>query len=263
MIKKFFFILFIFPLLSGAQDSTEVSSEKIKPQLEIISGQVENAANDQPLSNVNIVNISRVQGTITDQNGDFTLMAAVNDTLYFSYLGFKSIQVKVTEDWTKFGEVKIKMTEASIALEEVTVRELRLTGFLEIDARNIPIYENYRYSISGLDYSYEGGGYQKSSFSKTLDAVFNPADLLYNAFGKKGKEMRKLRQMKADEEIRNILQDKFDRETLGAVLGMNKEDIENILKQCDFSKDFIKSANDLQVLDAISGCFEEYRAINR
>ncbi len=263
MIKQFFYIIFLFPILVGAQDTTEVSSKSPKPQLEIISGKVENAANDLALSNVNIVNISRVQGTVSDQNGEFTLMAAINDTLYFSYLGFKSIQVKVTEDWTKFGEVKIKMTEASIALEEVTVRELRLTGFLEIDAKNIPIYENYRYSISGLDYAYEGGRYQRSSFSKTLDAVFNPADLLYNAFGKKGNEMRKLRQMKADDEIRNILQDKFDRETLGAVLGMRREDIENILKRCDFSKDFIKTANDLQVLDAMSGCYEEYRAINR
>lgn len=263
MINKFFFLLFIFPIFIWAQDSTEIKLDSPKPNLEIISGKVLNAANDLPLSNVNIVNTSRVQGSISDQEGEFTLMASVNDTLYFSYLGFKSIQVKVTEDWTKFGDVKIKMTEASIALEEVTVRELRLTGFLEIDAKNIPIYENYRYSISGLDYAYEGGGYQKTSFSKTLDAVFNPADLLYNAFGKKGNEMRKLRQMKADDEIRNFLQDKFDRKTLGAILGLAKEDIENILKRCDFSKDFIKTANDLQVLDAISGCYEEYRAVNR
>jgi hypothetical protein len=232
-------------------------------ELQVIAGEVLNAANDKALDGVNIVNTTRVKGSITDQDGRFTLMAAVNDTLFFQYLGFKPIQVKITEDWVKFGEVKIKMTEAAIALEEVTVKDVQLTGFLEIDAKNIPIYDDFRYSISGLNYGYEGGDYQKSAFSKTLESIFNPADFLYQTFGKKGKEMRKLRKMKDDDEIRNILQDKFDRETLAAVLGVSKPDIDEILSRCDYSKQFITTANDLQILDAISSCFEEYRAINR
>ncbi|GGE43252.1 carboxypeptidase-like regulatory domain-containing protein [Psychroflexus planctonicus] len=232
-------------------------------ELQLISGEVLNAANDLPLDGVNIVNTTRVKGSITDEKGRFTLMAHVNDTLFFQYLGFKPIQVKITEDWVKFGEVKIKMTEAAIALEEVTVKEIKLTGFLEIDAKNIPIYDDFRYSISGLNYGYEGGKYQKSAFSKTLESVFNPADFLYKTFGRKGQEMKKLRKMKDDDEIRNILQDKYDQETLAAVLGISKPDIEEILKRCDYSREFIKTANDLQILDAISGCYEEYKAINR
>ena len=42
--------------------------------------------------------------------------------------------------------------------------------------------------------------------------------------------MKKLRQMKDDDEIRNLLQSKYDRETLMAVLQLEKLDIDEILK---------------------------------
>lgn len=232
-------------------------------KFEIISGVVMNAANDKPLENVNIVNINTVKGSTTNEKGEFSVKARISDTLYLSYIGYRSIQVKITDDWVKFGDVKIKMTESAIALQEVKLKEVQLTGYLEIDAQNIPIYDNYRYSISGLDYAYEGGNYQKSAISKVLQSISNPADLLYKTFGQKGKQMQKLRKMKMNESIKDILQDKFDRETLSAVLQISKEDIDQVLDRCNYSKDFITSANDLQVLDAISSCFEEYRAINR
>ncbi|WP_394907989.1 carboxypeptidase-like regulatory domain-containing protein [uncultured Mesonia sp.] len=234
-----------------------------KDSLQTIKGKVLNAANDVPLDNVNIINLNEVKGTTTNKEGYFEIKARVNDTLYFSFLGFKSIQVKVTNDWTRFGDVKVKMTEIAIALEEVTLSPLKLTGFLEIDAKNIPIYEDSRYSISGLDYGYEAGNNTPGAFAKTLQAITNPADLLYNVFGKKPKQMRKLRKMKQDDEIRNLLQDKFNRETLSALLQVRRVDIDEILQKCNYSKQFIKTANDLQILEAISSCYEEYKVLNR
>ncbi len=229
----------------------------------VVSGTVQNAANDLPLENVNLVNLNQVKGTTTNSEGYFEIVAEVNDTLYFSYLGFKTIQVRVTNDWLKYGSVKVKMTEIGIALEEVVVKPIQLTGYLEIDAKNIPIYENYRYSISGLDAGYEAGQYSPSAAGKLLGAIFNPADALYNIFGNKPKQMKKLRQMKDDDEIRKLLQNKFDRQTLAAVLQISQVDIDEILARCNYSNDFMRSANDLQILDAISGCYEEYKVLRR
>lgn len=229
----------------------------------VVTGKVLNAANDVPIENAHIVNLNQVIGAVTSPTGDFEIQARVNDTLYFSYLGFKSIRVRVTNDWLKFGEVKVKMTELGIALEEVVVSPVQLTGYLEIDAKNIPIYENYRYSISGLNQGYEGGDYSPNAVSRVLGAVLNPADALYNLFGKQPQQMRKLREMKQDDEIRRLLQSKFDRQTLMAVLGITRMDIDEVLRRCNYSKDFISSANDLQILDAMSGCYEEYKVLNR
>ena len=75
--------------------------------------------------------------------------------------------------------------------------------------------------------------------------------------------MSKLRQMKKDDNIRNLLQSKYDRETLMAVLQLERVDVDEILNNCSYSEDFIRTANDLQILDAISECYEEYKVLNR
>ena len=251
--KKILFTLFLLLVIapSFAQEEGE------------IKGVVVNDATEEPLENVNIVNLNQVKGTSTGKEGKFKIKAAVNDTLYFSYLGFKSIRVRVTNDWLKYGDIKVKMTELGIALEEVVIRPVQLTGYVEVDAKIIPIYDNYRYRIAGLGGGYEGGQSQPGAVSRVLSSVFNPADFLYNVFGKRPKQMRKLRQMKEDDNIRNLLQSKFDRETLMAVLQLERVDVDEILNNCSYSEDFIRTANDLQILDAISECYEEYRVLNR
>ncbi len=245
----FLFLLFFTGFYAAAQN--------------VVSGTVMNAADDKPIERVHIVNLNQVKGAVSDEDGKFELPARVNDTLYFTYLGFKSIKVRVTNDWMKYGNVKVKMTELGIALEEVVVSSVTLTGYLEIDAKNIPIYENQRYSISGLNTGYEAGTNSPSAVSKVLGSLFNPADLVNNIFGKRPQQMRKLRQMKEDDEIRNLLRNKFDRETLMALLQINKVEIDEILGRCNYSKDFMRTANDLQILDAISGCYEEFKVLQR
>jgi hypothetical protein len=57
---------------------------------------------------------------------------------------------------------------------------------------------------------------------------FNPTDLLYNFFGKNPKELKKLKEMKKDDTVRNLLESKFDRETLAVLLGIDKRNTRNI-----------------------------------
>ena len=258
-----YILLFCFTLsisLGNAQEEKSIKSntETLAP---MVKGKVLNAKDDTVLENVNIVNLNQIKGTITTKEGLFQVAAKVNDTLYFSYLGFETINVRVTEDWLKFGDVTISMTEKGIALDEVTVTETSLTGFLEIDAKRAPIYATRRYKISGLPKGYEAGDSEPGAITNVLESVFNPADFLYNTFGKKGKSMRKLRQVKQQDEIRNLLQSKYDRETLMNLLQLDKVDIDGILRNCQYSKQFIETANDLQILDAISECYEEYKIL--
>ena len=56
---------------------------------------------------------------------------------------------------------------------------------------------------------------------------------------------------------------KYDRKTLEELLQIERIDIDEILRKCNFSDSFIKDANDLQILEAISGCYEEYKVLNR
>jgi hypothetical protein len=133
------------------------------------------------------------------------------------------------------------------ALEEVVIRPFNLTGYLEIDTKLIPEKENYRYSISGLTEGYEAGEYSPNAFGKVMGSIFNPADMLYNFFGKKPKELKRLKEMKKDDTVRNLLETKFDRETISVLLGVDKKEIAEILERCNYSESFVKTANDLQI----------------
>ena len=222
-----------------------------------VSGTIVNDNTSLPLQNVNIINLNKVTGTISNSMGNFEIAVSLNDTLHLSLIGFKSLEIRVTNDWFTNKTTKIQMTEKAIALEEVIVRPYDLTGYLEVDSKLIPIRENYRYSISGLTTGYEAGEYSPGAFGRVLGSIFNPADMLYNFFGKKSKELRKLKDMKKDDTVRNLLASKVDRETISALLGIDKKEIAEIMERCNYSESFIKSANDLQILDAISECYEE------
>ncbi|KFB00792.1 membrane protein [Mangrovimonas yunxiaonensis] len=248
-----FISFFIITLSATGQEGTNT----------FVKGKVLNSANGQPLENVNIVNLNEVKGTSSNSEGRFKLTAKANDTLHFSYLGFKSIKVRVTNDWIKYGESTIELTELALALEEVVIHEFKLTGYLAVDIKQIPINTNYRYSISGLPSTGYEAGSNKNGVTKVLGAIFNPADFLHRMFGKQPNEMRKLKKMKQDDEIRNILANRFDREMLMALLQVDRVDLDEIVRQCNYSKGFIQEANDLQILDAISECYEEYKVLSR
>jgi len=225
---------------------------------------VENSSDNKPISSVHVINLTQVVGVITDKQGKFEIRAKLNDTLYLSYLGFKSIKVRVTNDLLKFENSKIQLTELAYALEEVIVKPYELTGYLEIDAKNVPVSQSFRYSIPGLpSRGYEGGSRNSGAFSKVINSIFNPVDFLYNLFGKNPRQLKKLKQMKEDYRIRELLSSKFDRETLVELLQIQRVDIDEILRNCNFSDSFIETANDLQILDAISGCYEEFKVLNR
>ena len=140
-----FFILIIFSQLIYAQER--------------VVGVIENDADSKPISNVHVINLNSVVGTISNKEGVFEIDANVNDTFSFSYLGFKSIKVRVTNDLIiSLRILKSKLTELAYALEEIIVTPYKLTGYLEIDAKNVPISNSYRYSIPGLPTKgYEAG----------------------------------------------------------------------------------------------------------
>ncbi|OYU84562.1 MAG: hypothetical protein CFE24_05870 [Flavobacterium sp. BFFFF2] len=250
----------IFLLFFICSTSTWAQTDELSKR---VSGLVVNDNTLLPIPNVNVINLNKVRGTVTSQRGAFEMDVSVNDTLHFTLIGYQSIRVRVTNDWLKNGSAKIQMTEKAIALEEVIVRKYDLTGYLEVDSKLIPDQTSHRYSINGLPEGYEAGDSTPGAFSRVLGSIFNPADMLYNFFGKKPKELKKLKEMKKDDTVRNLLESKFDRETIAVLLGINKNDIPEILSRCNYSEAFIKTANDLQILDAISACYEEYKVLKK
>ncbi|AMD84921.1 CarboxypepD_reg-like domain-containing protein [Capnocytophaga haemolytica] len=227
-----------------------------------LKGHIYSVHTNKPMPNVHILNLNKVKGAITNEKGDFVIRVSANDTLYISYLGYKSTKIRVTNDMIKFQGLKIGMTETAYTLGEVVITPYKLTGYLDIDAKNAPISDVKRYSISGLDIGYESKA-SASAVGRVLSSVMNPADLLYRSFTSKGKELKKLRSIREDNKLSDALSRRYDRETLMELLQVSRAELEDIIRSCNYSNDFIMSANDLQVLEAISNCYEEYRVLHK
>lgn len=253
---KYFVVFFlIFISLNTVAQTAETPTR--------ISGTIISDNSGAALANVNIININQVTGTTTDDKGNFELAVTQSDTLHITLMGYESLRVRVTNDWVKNKKTTIQLTQKAIALKEVVISPYYLTGYLEIDSKLIPVKEDFRYNISGLGRGYEAGQYAPEAFGKVLGSIFNPADFLYNVFSKKTQQLKKLREMRKDDTVRNLLETKYDRETISLLLGVSTDEVNEILGRCNYSEAFIKTANDLQIMDALSSCYEQYKILKK
>ena len=232
-------------------------------RLKQLKGQIIHNESKLPLQNAHIINLNTVIGTVTDNKGNFELYTATNDTIYVSYLGFQSIKIKVTNDLLKGNEVVISLHETTQEIKEVFVKAHKLVGVLEIDAKNVPKDLYTRIHIDGIPQTYEVGVAKSKSYDSPVAAIFQPIDFFYNQFGKKPLQLKKLRKLKEDDQLRSIMEQKFNREIMMEYLNMDYAELNELLNNCNYSEYFITKASDLQIIEAILECYENYKAVKK
>lgn len=126
MIKKLCLLIFI--LLA-----TITYSQNNRP---IFYGKVVDSIGQLP--NVHVINLHTNQGTFTNDNGEFRIFAQENDSLQFSFVGYKT--KKVVLKHTNFGlsENKFSLKKETEELDEVVLKKHNLTGSLALDIKRVP-----------------------------------------------------------------------------------------------------------------------------
>ncbi len=69
--------------------------------------------------------------------------------------------------------------------------------------------------------------------------------------------------MKKDDTVRNLSRNQIRPRNHFGTPGHQQKEIAEILERCSYSESFVRTANDLQILDAISGCYEEYKILKK
>lgn len=82
-----------------------------------VSGVVTSAADQLPLIGVSVQVKGTTNGAITDLDGNYTVSVAYGETLVFSYIGFKTQEIQITNQTT----LNVVMEEDSETLDEVVV----------------------------------------------------------------------------------------------------------------------------------------------
>lgn len=254
-----FLAVFLFFSISNAQNEDNNPQDSIK----ILKGKIIDVNDKTALQSAHIVNMNSAVGTITNTNGNFEIPAQVNDTLHISYIGYQSIKLKITNDLLRGNELEIAIHEKTLDIDEVTVKVHNLIGVLEIDAKNVPMDKYSRIHIEGLPQTYEIGRPKEKNYAGVGGALFNPVDFWYNKFGKKPKELKKLKKLKEQDNSRDMMEEKFSREILMDYMDMSRKELDDLLKECNYSNSFVKRASDLQIIEAVLECYENYRAIKK
>ena len=252
-------IIFIFLVLFAFTFYAQTDSTAVKT----LRGQVVHAVDKSALSAAHILNLNTVKGTITSEDGFFELPTKVNDTILVSYLGFSSIKLKITNDLLKGNELEIALYEKPEEVKEVIIKSTKLIGVLEVDVKMVPKDNFTRIKINGIKQTYEIGRPKKGNYSSPVAALFNPVDFLYSHFGKKPKQLKKLQKLKQEDDLRKMLAGKFDREVMMEYLEMDRQELTELLNDCNYSEYFIKKASDLQMIEAVLDCYENYKALKK
>lgn len=87
-----------------------------------VTGTIIDASTQMPMPGVNIIVKGTTRGTSSDSNGKFSIDAEKNETLVFSFIGFKTFEIEVGDRTT----INVELQTDATALKEI---EVRSTGY--------------------------------------------------------------------------------------------------------------------------------------
>ncbi len=257
MIKKITFLLLILSFSFSFSQNEEIERTlKLK-------GKVIDVNTRFPLKSAHVLNLTSVKGIVTNRFGEFSILAQKGDEIYFSYVGYESVKLVVTNDLLKNDNLEIAINEKLVNIKEVVVKPHDLVGVLTVDAKNVPDVAPTRVHINGISQAYEIGNPKSRNYNSALAAVFSPVDFWYQKLGKKPKELKKLKKLQKDDNLRGIMEQKFNREVMLEYLDLTRDELNTMLKDCNYSKRFVKKASDLQIVDAVINCYENQKTHNK
>lgn len=253
--RKILLILSLVAFVNGFSQQNETNV------IRYLKGTTIDSESQKPLPNTHVINLNSVVATVSSSVGHFSIPVQVNDTIYFSYVGYQSIKLKVTNDLLKGNELEIQMFEAPVELKELKLKPYQLIGVLEVDSKMVPVNKYEKIHIAGLPQTFETGAPVAYVYNQPMDAVFHPIDYMYELFGKKPQQLKKLKKLKSEDELREMLEEKTNREVLMEYLEMDIEQFNSLLDYCNYSDYFIKNASDLQAIEAVLECYENFKAL--
>lgn len=224
-----------------------VTTLSVSAQRQVVKGNIINELTKYSEQGINIINLNSLKVSKSDQNGYFEIEANLNDSLHFSSEGYRSLKLKVTNDWLKNASMTVYIKDNSTTLDEMYISNLKLTGFLQVDTKLIELNDYYYYKQ-----------FKPVEFSKTFTPKLNPVDAIYNSFKKNSANSKKIEKLKQESELIEMMKTKYDRETVSALLNISKDDIVKVLQNCNYTERFIYTASDYQIFNALNECFQVY-----
>ncbi len=209
-----------------------------------MTGTVVEAETLKAIPATHVINKRTLKGNLTGNDGKFSIPLQWNDTIIFSNISYQYFYFVYNDSSTFLNNVLIEMKEQNFLLNEVSIFSYKLTSN---EDKEIVLQEPLYPKSENL-----GNG-------RIVNATAaNPAEFLYNLFGSKPRQLRMLAQLKAEEAYREKLEESNNRESVVALTGLSKDELEAFMFYCKFSPVRMNTLNDYEFLISVQYCYQEY-----
>lgn len=222
-----------------------------------------------PLQGANIYNINSKQYTFSDNNGNFTISAQVNDTLIISKSIYRQIITVISKKNLDIINEEYYLFYKAILLKEVKVMSLNPNyEQFKRELAQMKLPEIYN-KLAGIEISEEDKiNAEYSTKGPNLlrnTALSSPITYLYNSFSKKAKMKQLYSEMVQYEEEIDKVPAKYNREIVTEITGLKGENLMEFMVFCRFSYYDIIRWSQQDIIKAIKNKYTEYqyyKAIN-
>ena len=222
---------------------------------------------NQDIEGVTIFNNSSNQGTITNENGEFSIRVSLNDRIEVSALQFNPITITVNEEVISSKQIKIYLIEKINQLDAVLLSS-GLIGNIAVDIDNVKTVRNIDVEIGDRNKAFEYNddkAFDNQVVSNNLNSItrkgefYNGVDFVQLAGGiysllvkpknKGSKEKTELSNNKP-----KIITDVFSRDYIMTNFNIPEEKLTafiGFLESKEINQELFVSENELKLIDYI------------
>lgn len=233
-----------------------LSNVSLIAQETIINGVILNKSDSNKIAHAHIINITSKTGVTSNDNGYFSIQTNPDDTLLISYIGYRSIAIKASELTTN-----TYLEETTYNIDSYTV--LPYKNFQEFKEAfvNLELKDTVKHKINpSIMASVKPYDPTNLDIGLSIRKTFNgPISGLLAKFNKRIKDKINYEKLLARDRRQVFLDKKFNPDLIKRITILKDSSIVNdFMKYCDFTDQFIEFSSDYYLVDQIINCFEEY-----
>ena len=210
----------------------------------LLSGEIVSPANTS-IDGVHILNTNTNELSVSDNTGFFTIKMHKSHVLRISSVGFKTYYYSLKKQTNDhIGYIKLTLQTVTIGLNNVDIiakEEQRAENMF----RPKPIPAPFSFGYQGIQHDIKPN-------------ALNPISLLYNWLSKEGKQQKKLEELLKQDEVKNIVANRFESDLIWELTGFAGQELEQFKTHCNLSDYFVANSTDYDFLLKIKACYNSY-----
>ncbi len=222
-------------------------------------GNLVGAESFKPVKYAHIININNGRATISDTLGNFDIRLRPGDSLKITSIGYQSKIYKYTGEWK------------NVVFESIPLQE-RVYEISKVEITPWGTYEDFKNKFLNLDMEtprerlhplvFEDLPQLPDDTEPVEPGITSPISMIYNLFSKEAKARQKYQELKDRESIEKKIEEKFNRETVSNLTGLEGEKLDKFMEFCNFNDAYILNTREYFILERVKKKYKQFMKLD-